>query len=129
MNWLRRMMYGRYGADQLNYFLLGLYLVLYLLARLLNSGLFSLLSTVCAFLAFFRMFSRQLDRRRRENARFLEKIQPLVRWYNVNKHRRHDKEHAYFRCPNCGQQLRAPKGKGRLHVTCRSCGVTFEKKT
>ena len=44
MNWIRRMMYGRYGADQLNYTLLGLYLILSILAGLLNSGLLRLLA-------------------------------------------------------------------------------------
>ena len=40
-----------------------------------------------------------------------------------------DKDHRYFKCPNCGQQLRVPKGKGKLNITCRNCGVSFEKNT
>jgi len=40
-----------------------------------------------------------------------------------------DKEHCYFKCPNCGQQLRVPRGKGKITVTCRSCGAVFEEKS
>ncbi len=129
MNWLRRMMEGRYGSDQLGLALVGLYMVLYLLSRLFHSFLLTLLATAVILWAFYRMFSRQLERRRAENARFLEAVGPMVRRYNVNKCRRQDKEHCYFKCPNCGQQLRVPKGKGKLSITCRNCGVSFEKKT
>ena len=129
MNWLRRVMYGRYGTDSLNYALIAVYFVLYLLSSLLRSHLMSLLSTVCLILALYRMVSRQIDRRQAENARFLDAVQPIVRWYNVNKCRRRDRDHAYFRCPNCGQQLRVPKGKGKISITCRNCGASFEEKT
>mgnify|MGYP002625827682 CR=1 FL=1 len=33
-----------------------------------------------------------------------------------------DKEHKYFRCPKCRQTVRVPKGKGRVRITCKSCG-------
>ncbi|MEL4860253.1 hypothetical protein AAEU42_03270 [Pseudoflavonifractor phocaeensis] len=129
MNWLRKMMYGRYGADQLNYALIALYFVLYLLSLLFRGHLLNLLSYACLILAFYRMFSRQIDRRQTENARFMDAVCPIVHWYNVNKCRRRDKDHAYFKCPNCGQQLRVPKGKGKVSITCRNCGVSFEEKT
>lgn len=129
MNWLRRMMEGRYGSDQLGMALLGVYLVLVLLSRLFRSSLLNLLATLVILWAFYRMFSRQLELRRAENARFLEAVSPMVRRYNVSKCRRQDKEHCYFKCPNCGQQLRVPKGKGKLSITCRNCGASFEKKT
>ena len=109
--------------------MLGAYLVLTLLSRVLHSGFLNLLSVAVIFWALYRMLSRQPELRRAENAKFLELIRPLVHRYNVNKCRRNDKEHCYFKCPNCGQQLRAPKGKGKISVTCRSCGVSFEEKT
>ncbi len=129
MGWMRRLLYGRYGTDQLNYALMALSVVFYLLSGLFFRGLLEITCTLCLVVCVYRMFSRQMDKRRMENAKFLEAVQPLVRWYNVNKCRRRDKDHCYFRCPNCGQQLRVPKGKGRISITCRSCGATFEEKT
>ncbi len=129
MNWVQRLMYGRYGSDQLSIALLAVYLLLSLLSRLLHSFLLSLLATACILFAFYRMFSRQIEKRRRENARFLDLLRPIVHRYNVSKCRRNDKDHCYFKCPNCGQQLRVPKGKGKIQITCRSCGASFEEKT
>lgn len=129
MNFLQRLMYGRYGADQLGFALMAAYLVCYLLSAFARIGLLSLLGLVFLALAVFRMFSRNISRRRAENDKFLELVRPIIRRYNISKCRRQDKEHCYFKCPNCGQQLRVPKGKGRISITCRSCGASFEKKT
>ncbi len=32
-------------------------------------------------------------------------------------------------CPNCNQQLRVPRGKGEIRITCKNCGKTFQRKT
>lgn len=129
MNWLQRVMYGRHGIDQLSIFMLGLYLFLYFL-----SGLFSFLMLRwigLAFLAFaaLRTFSRNHEKRRAENAKFLALTGPALQWFKYQRTILRDKDHRYFKCPNCGQHLRAPRGKGRIHVTCRSCGVSFEENT
>ena len=126
---MRQMMQGRYGSDQLGLALLGGYLALYLLARLFRSGLLFWLSLALLLWSIYRMFSRQLERRQAENDKFLELVRPLIQKYNVSRQRRNDKEHCYFKCPCCGQQLRVPRGKGKISITCRSCGVSFEEKT
>lgn len=129
MNFLQRFMYGRYGTDQLGFALMGVYMVCYLLSAFTRIGLLSLLGLICLAFALFRLLSRNIPRRRAENDKFLEIVRPIIRQYNISKCRRQDKEHCYFKCPSCGQQLRVPKGKGRISITCRSCGASFEKKT
>ena len=129
MNWFQHLMYGRYGTDQLNLTLLVGYFVLSFLGRLLSSSFLDLLALAALVWGLYRMFSRQTQRRRAENDKFLALVQPLIQRYNVSKQRRNDKEHCYFKCPSCGQQLRVPRGKGRISITCRSCGVSFEEKT
>ena len=126
---LQRFMYGRYGYDQLNWFLLVLYFVLYLLSLITRIGLFHTIGTVGILLALFRVFSRNLPKRRAENAKFLQVAGPAIRWWKLRRTMAQDKDHRYFKCPNCGQQLRVPKGKGKLHITCRNCGNSFEKNT
>ncbi|MDY4660807.1 MAG: hypothetical protein SO459_05315 [Pseudoflavonifractor capillosus] len=129
MNWLQRFMYGRYGVDQFSMFLIAVYLVLYLVGSLLRLGFLSWLSLLVAAYALFRLFSRNISRRRAENAKFMQLAGPAIRWVRLRRTIHRDKDHRYFKCPNCGQQLRVPKGKGKITVTCRSCGASFEEKS
>ena len=129
MNWLRRMMYGRYGADQLSWFLLIVYVALSILSGLPHLDLLSWVAMLVLIWSFFRMFSRRYDRRRAENARFLAMAGPAIRWLKMRRTILRDRDHRYFRCPNCGQYMRVPRGKGRITVNCRSCGVSFEEKS
>ena len=123
-NAIQRFMYGRYGTDQLNLALLGLYLVLYLVSALTRWGVLYWLSLAVLFLLLFRTLSRNAARRRAENAKFLQVAGPMIRWWRFQR-----TAHRYFKCPNCGQQLRVPRGKGKITVTCRSCGASFEERS
>ena len=124
-----RFMAGRYGGDQLNLLLIALYLVFYLVFLFTRLLVFELLGTVLLIVSLYRSLSRDLARRRAENTRFLQVVRPLWRKLSAFHSRTHDKEHRYFRCPNCGQQMRVPRGKGRITVHCRSCGAAFEEKS
>lgn len=126
---LQQFMYGRCGADQLSLFTLWTAVILW--AVYLFTGWIALyvISLVFIVVTFLRMFSRQLEKRRAENAKFMTLLRPLRRRLTALRNRLKDKDHRYFRCPNCKQQMRAPRGKGRIQVTCRNCGITFEEKS
>ena len=128
-NAIQRFMYGRYGTDQLNLLLLALYVLFYFLYAVTRFDPLYWVSLVLIFLSLFRLFSRNISRRREENARFLRLAGPAIQWFRLQRTIRRDKEHRYFKCPNCGQQLRVPRGKGRITVTCRGCGATFHEKS
>ena len=128
-NKLRQFMIGRCGADQLSLATMWTSILLWLLYALTGWMVLYILSAVLIFLTLFRMFSRRLDKRRAENARFLAAVRPVQRKVSAAVVRLKDKEHRYFRCPNCKQQMRVPRGKGRIRVTCRGCGITFEEKS
>lgn len=128
-SWMARFMAGRYGGDQLNLFLIGLYLVLYIVYLFTRLLVFELLGTILLVVSLFRALSRRLDHRRAENTRFLQIVRPVWRRWTGFRARAHDKEHRYFKCPNCGQMMRVPRGKGRITVHCRSCGAAFEEKS
>lgn len=129
MNLIQRFFYGRYGWDQLNLFLAGLSLVLYVVDLFVRTPVLYLLYTILLLLALLRMLSRNFSRRRAENTKFMVLAGPVIRWVKLRRTIRRDKEHRYFRCPNCNQQLRVPRGKGKITITCRNCGVSFEEKT
>ena len=48
---------------------------------------------------------------------------PLRSWLARDR-----KNYCYFKCPTCRQVQKAPKGRGRIRVTCHNCGNVFEKK-
>ena len=128
-NALQRFMYGRYGNDQLNLFLMGLYLALYLVYLFVRADLLYLVSFALLAVTLFRMLSRNVERRRRENIWFLRTFKPVLDWLRLRRSASRDKEHVYFKCPNCGQRLRVPRGKGQITVTCRACGASFQEKS
>ena len=126
-NALQRFMLGRYGRDELNICLLLLYLLLYLCSLLFEPLVW--VSLAALFLFLFRALSRDFSRRRSENERFLKVVRPVQEWFRLRRAMFRDKEHCYFKCPSCGQHLRVPKGKGKINVTCRSCGAVFQEKS
>ena len=128
-NAIQRLMYGRYGNDHLNLFLMALYLLLYLVFVFVRLELLYWVSLALLAVTLFRMLSRNMERRRAENARFMRAAEPVLSWLRLRRTIRRDKEHVYFKCPNCGQQLRVPRGKGKITVTCRGCGASFQEKS
>ena len=130
-------MYGRNGSDQLNIALLVVYLALWLVGGLIASILSSsvlaaivnALMTVLMIVIFFRMFSKNLVRRRAENAKFLAWWYPTKNRLKGMKQRHADKDHKYFTCKNCKTICRVPAGKGKIIITCPKCGQQIEGKS
>lgn len=124
---IARFMYGRNGTDQLNAALLAAYLLVWLIQVLLRRNVtvrtvLEGVSLALAILVLFRTFSRNLPRRRAENAKFLNFWYPMKSRIAIARQRRQDKEHKYFVCKNCKTVCRVPSGKGKLEITCPKCG-------
>lgn len=128
MGFLQRFFYGRYGGDNLGRALMVGYLALYLIGLLTRWDILCLLSMLPAVWCVFRMLSRNITARRRENDKYLALTAPLRSRLRRRHRVRTDKAHRYFKCPNCGQQLRVPRVSGTLKITCRACGTVFEEK-
>ncbi|MDD6275056.1 MAG: hypothetical protein PUA86_10245 [Clostridiaceae bacterium] len=130
MNWLQRFMAGRYGSDQLNFALLVLCLLLSLISQITGLYVLLLISYLPLLFAIFRMFSRNIYKRRAENAWFLKLWTPVKMWF-VQKFTmlRQSKQYRFFRCPSCRATVRVPRGKGKIQIRCPHCGNTFLKKS
>ena len=133
-NAVARFMYGRNGADHLGLAMVWTVVAISVINMFLHRGLLSsllhLVSTVLMFWALFRMFSRNLSKRRAENAKYLQKIWwPLKNRLARGKQTRQDKEHKYFTCPTCGTVCRVPRGKGKIVITCPKCHGKIEGKS
>ncbi len=124
-----RFMYGRYGSDQLSRFLLIVGIVLYLISWISGLGLISYVALALYFWTIFRMFSKNLEKRRAENQKYLELTGGVKTSATQARNRsKNRKEYKYFRCPKCKSWLKLPRGVGEVTVTCGKCKNQFRKK-
>ena len=135
-NAIVRFMYGRNGMDQLNRTLFWGYIAVFLGQVLFSALRLQIPALICEIvlwplmvLILFRMFSKNLPKRRAENQKF-------VNWWwgvknrNASAKARHaDKDHKYFTCKTCGTICRVPVGKGKSIITCPKCGAQIHAKT
>ena len=155
MNWFRRFMAGRYGMDMLSFALLIVALLVDIIGNLTRFYLLRILVLLLVVLVFFRALSRNIDRRHKENAKFVDMLRGFREWRQGRaerealkvqermaadaeraereRKRRAEKEdrrtHRYYTCPTCGKKLRVPRGKGKIQITCPVCKASFIKKT
>lgn len=123
-------MYGRYGGDQLSIALIVLSILLQGILSLTPFGFLYVLTLIPLGFAVYRTFSRKIDKRLRENEKFMAKVGPVI-FKIKRKYHDMDRNRAYkvFRCKNCKQKLRVPRGRGKINVTCPKCGKVTRKKT
>ena len=123
-------MRGRYGYDELGRTTMWLSLIL--LAAYVVTDVTVLLVLALALLVFtdFRLFSRNIARRSEENRKFLKRTAFISRKFLRVRGDLHDRRHNHiYRCPNCRQKIRIPKGKGNISITCPRCHIEFMKKS
>lgn len=128
-----RFMAGRNGNDQLNIFLLIADVVLLLLAGIFSESVGKYLYPVVFVLLiyiYFRMFSRNVNRRREENGKFVRLKFKISAAFRV-RHERwvQRRDYKFFTCPSCKTTLRVPRGHGKIKIVCRKCGSSFMWKT
>ena len=133
---MARFMYGRNGMDQLNRALLWAYIGLWLaeiVFALLKLGILAKICNVLfyavMFCILFRMFSKNLAKRRAENQKFVNWVWKMKNGAAGAKARHADKDHKYFTCKSCKTICRVPAGKGKIIITCPKCGAKIEAKT
>lgn len=128
-----RFMYGRNGADHYSRFLTYLSIVPIIVSMVIGGTAGSFLwylAIAIIIYAYFRIFSKNLDRRRAENAAYLRAKGKFTGGFKNRRERLGQRrEYKFFKCPSCKAMLRVPRGKGKVRVTCRKCGNAFERKT
>lgn len=130
MNWLKKFMAGRYGADQLSMALLILSVILSAALRFTGVPLLALISYIPLGLCLFRMLSKNINRRRMENYKFHMIVSPVYAWFRKMRRRlMESRTHRFFKCPSCRAELRLPRGKGNIIITCPKCRHEFKAKT
>jgi ABC-type transport system involved in cytochrome bd biosynthesis fused ATPase/permease subunit len=123
-------MYGRYGIDQFTQFLIWLAIILTLISTFTRWNALIYLSYLPLIYAVFRMLSKNINSRSRENYKYLGVVNAIKNFFRKNKLKiSGTKTHRYYNCPSCKQTIRVPKGKGKICITCPKCKTEFIKRT
>ena len=141
---------GRNGADELSVTLVVISVIVFLAAPIFDEkyiqGIFLLLGGILFVLGILRSLSTNIGKRRHENQVFLDLFRSETKEEKerrkreaeekrerekLRKERRKEDEktHAFFRCPQCGKELRVPKGKGKIKIRCPNCSHEFIRKS
>ena len=122
-------MRNRNGIDLLVIVLFVLFFVIFALGSLTGIDFLIVLSLIPLMTSIFRVLSKDVSKRRRENEAVTAIFASLKNDAKLKQRQFSDKEHKYFKCTNCGRLLRVPKGKGLIEITCPNCGTKFNKRT
>lgn len=122
--------YGAYGPDSLNRVLLIGALAAMVLSIFTGWDILYLAALAALVYSYFRLFSKNYTRRYAENQLFLKSTEGIRQFFNTQKRMmRQRKTHHIYKCPNCKQKIRIPKGKGKIAVKCPKCSTEFIKQS
>ncbi len=125
---IRELMVGRYGVDDFSKCLMTVTLILFILSLFIRNKLLYVLSFLVLVFTWYRMLSMNFEQRRKENEAYRKMVSSLKRMM-IKQKRRLDgsRDFCYFQCPGCGQEVRVPKGKGHIRITCPKCHTQFDR--
>lgn len=128
---IRNFMSGRNGIDKLSIGLIVVYCV-FAAVKIFVRGIMPayIVITVIQLLLLayivFRVFSRNIQKRYKENFKFEQFLNAWKPYFNHLKMRvTFFKTHRFRTCKHCGEFLRLKKGRGKRVVTCPKCGETL----
>ncbi len=122
--------YGAYGPDLLNRFLLTSAVVLLVVSMFTGWDILYWISLAALGYSYFRMFSKNYSKRYAENQEFSKMTYKIRTFWALQKNlMRQRKTHHIYKCPDCKQKIRIPRGKGKIAVRCPKCGREFIKRS
>jgi uncharacterized paraquat-inducible protein A len=133
---IARFLYGRYGADSLYNALFAAELILLFAGTVLNilgkaepilaivAMILYGIALVLMVFAIYRFFSRNIQKRRRENQAWLS-FKAKFRRQKRNPLPPDTPDHIFRACPRCRATLRLPRQKGKHEARCPRCGNKF----
>ena len=134
-------MQGRNGIDRLSITLIWTGLFVHIIGTILSGVttpivfawlgmLMTLISYAVDVFAVFRIFSRNTQKRRAENSRYLAWMNDKKTKTNQAKVRFANRRvYKYFHCPGCKAWLRIKRNAGVVTVTCSRCHANFTQKS
>lgn len=125
------------GFDSLSRFLLKIGLIVIVLSFPLDKKIVYWIGVAILLFVYIRTFSKDKQKYNQQNSTFMKYKRKVTSFFQgqidaVKKFRnklQQKKMYRFYKCPNCGQNIRIPKGKGKVTITCPSCSTKFVKKT
>ena len=125
-----RFMAGRYGADELSKAQNVVALVLLVISIFTRMGIFYWLAIALIIYETFRTFSKNISKRYQENQQYLNyRYKLTVKIDRYKKRFQQRKIYRFYKCPQCKQTVRVPRGRGKICITCPKCRTEFVKKS
>ncbi|WP_178626022.1 hypothetical protein [Frisingicoccus sp.] len=129
-NRLQRFMAGRYGVDKMNQVLSVCSLILIVFGIFFKVSLLYWVGLAVIIYIYFRMLSKDIPRRYAENQAFLQQYYRLTGWFTGKKQSmERNKGYRIYKCPQCRQKVRVPKGKGKISIHCPKCSNDFIRRS
>ena len=127
---ISRVLIGRNGFDNMARTTLWASIIFALINVYAQSVIIYFLWVIFLGYTVFRIFSKNITKRYAENQKFLEITKTPRSNLNLLRLQVRDRETSrYYICRKCHQQIRVPKGKGRIEIRCPKCGERFIRKT
>lgn len=122
-NKFQKFMYGRYGVDELYKFLFGLYIITFIINIFLDSIILEVIGLILVLITFYRVFSKKIYQRNKENKYFLKIQKQLLKPIKNLKRNIQDRDHIYKKCPKCKTTLKLPLPyeRGIKRTKCPKC--------
>lgn len=129
-----KFMQGRYGVDQLSICMIWTGVAIAFLAILFRYHILVIVSWAFIIYAYIRIFSKQINKRYKQNQFFMDKTYGVRSTFAKFKYRmKYGKNgapsHHIYKCRKCGQKIRIPAGRGKIMVTCPKCKYQFKKRS
>lgn len=122
-----KFMKDRYGIDELYKFLLLICFVLIVINTFISNNIIRLFEVLLIVIIFYRYMSKNIKLRKKENDKYLEIKDKIIKLFDYNKKKYKDRNtHMYKKCPKYKQKIRLPLKKGKHTVKCPNCGNRFD---
>lgn len=129
-NFNRKLKSGQLAIDEFSLFLIFLSVLLIIVFMFLSLHQFAVATWIPLFIAYWRTLSKKKVKRYKENQMFIKYFYPANSFVkNTYRGVTVKKDHTYFNCKKCTQELRIPIKTGHIKVTCPKCNHSFVKKT
>ena len=121
---IQKFMRGRYGPDNLYYFLFKVYILMFILNLFIKSTIIYYLEIILIVIIIYRFLSKKIYDRSKENQLYMKYKKKILKPLKSLKRNYKDRnEWIYKRCKYCKKLLKLPlpEKRGKKIIKCPKC--------